>query len=41
MKLIVFWDVAPDSLVENLPTFQRCLLPPSSHRPDDGGRKDL
>jgi hypothetical protein len=26
----VFWDVAPCSLVE--PTFQRCLLPPSSGR---------
>jgi hypothetical protein len=30
MKMTVFWDVAPCSLVEVYPTFLRCLLSPSS-----------
>jgi hypothetical protein len=30
MKITVFWDVAPSG--GSLPTFQRCLLPPSSRR---------
>jgi hypothetical protein len=40
-KTAVFWVVAPCSLVEVLPTFQRSLLHPSSDRPDDGSSKHL
>jgi hypothetical protein len=41
MKTAIFWVVAPCSLVDV--EFERSLLPPSSetHRPDDGGSKDL
>jgi hypothetical protein len=35
MKIAVFWDVAPCSLAEVLPTFQRCLLSPSSGAKSD------
>jgi hypothetical protein len=32
MEMTVFCDVAPCRLVKNTPTFQGCLLPPSSWR---------
>jgi hypothetical protein len=32
IKMTVFWVVVPCRLVRNWPTFQRCLLPPSSVR---------
>jgi hypothetical protein len=43
MKMTVFWDVASCRLVGNRPTFQKCLMHPSSgdDRPDDGGRKHI
>jgi hypothetical protein len=36
-KMAVFWVVAPCSLVEVYKSFRG----PMTHRPDDGGSKDL
>jgi hypothetical protein len=41
-KMAVFWVVAPCSLVEVYQRFRGpCCLDQCSHRPDDGGSKDL
>jgi hypothetical protein len=39
--MIVFWDVAPCSLLEVNPTFQRCSLSQSAEQYDDGGSMHL
>jgi hypothetical protein len=42
MKMAVFWVVAPCSLVEVYQRFRGpCCLHRLTHRPDDGGSKDL
>jgi hypothetical protein len=43
MKMTVFWDIAPCSLVEINLYFRGtyCLHHQSDHRPDDGGSKHL